>query len=347
MYERSTWELTLMLANVTGPLRQRIRSPLTLTVMVAVLATILLSLRAGPFIAVDTLVTGSMWALIAAGLALVFGVMNVPNFAQGEYFMVGTLSGYLVYQGLHPRVSSAVLVAIITLAVALCVGALLGAVTDLAIFAPMRKRSREQWVLNSFVVTIGISLILINGHQLFFGSDYKGILGYLSGPPAQVLGVGVARDRVMALAVGMTAILALGSMLRFSRIGRAMRGVAQDETGARLAGINVGRIHTLVFALSSGLAALAGATLLSVFPSYPYVGVQPLYVAWTVVILAGLGNVGGALIAGFVVALLQSSSSYFLGSAWVDVVPFALIVVILVVRPYGLFGQGVRGIWEQ
>jgi branched-chain amino acid transport system permease protein len=112
-------------------------------------------------------------------------------------------------------------------------------------------------------------------------------------------------------------------------------------------GIDIGKIHTVTFAISSALAALAGAALLFMFPSFPYVGVQPLYIAWTVVILVGLGNVGGAIVGGFIVAFLQTATSYFVGSAWQDVVPFLIIVAILTLRPSGIFGRQVRGIWEQ
>jgi branched-chain amino acid transport system permease protein len=188
---------------------------------------------------------------------------------------------------------------------------------------------------------------MINAHQLIWGTDYKGIVAYFNGPPIHVLGVSIALDRVFAIGVAAVAIAGLWWLLSYSRIGRAIRAVSQDEPGALMVGINVGRMRTLTFAISSGLAALAGATLLFQFPSFPFVGVKPLYVAWTVVILAGLGNVGGAVVAGFIIALLEANTGFFIGSAWEDVVPFALIVLILAVRPTGLFGRAVRSVWEQ
>jgi branched-chain amino acid transport system permease protein len=302
--------------------------------------------RGGTFILVDSLVTGAIWALVAAGLALTFGVMGVPNFAQGEFFMVGTLSGYLVYTALS-GVQGRPYVPVVTILMALVVGFVLGALVDLAVFSQMRRRIREGWVMNTFVVTVGISVVMINAHQLIWGTDYKGIVAYFNGPPIHVLGVSIALDRVFAISVAAVAIAGLWWLLSYSRIGRAIRAVSQDEPGALMVGINVGRMRTLTFAISSGLAALAGATLLFQFPSFPYVGVKPLYVAWTVVILAGLGNVGGAVVAGFIIALLEANTGFFIGSAWEDVVPFALIVLILAVRPTGLFGRAVRSVWEQ
>ncbi|HYS29056.1 MAG TPA: branched-chain amino acid ABC transporter permease [Candidatus Limnocylindria bacterium] len=328
-------------------LSREFRSPVTTGLIVGVLALAIFGVvRGGTFIVVDSLVTGAIWALVAAGLALTFGVMGVPNFAQGEFFMVGTLSGYLVYTALS-GVQGRPYVPFVTILMALVVGFVLGALVDLAVFSQMRRRIREGWVMNTFVVTVGISVVMINAHQLIWGTDYKGIVAYFNGPPIHVLGVSIALDRVFAISVAAVAIAGLWWLLSYSRIGRAIRAVSQDEPGALMVGINVGRMRTLTFAISSGLAALAGATLLFQFPSFPFVGVKPLYVAWTVVILAGLGNVGGAVVAGFIIALLEANTGFFIGSAWEDVVPFALIVLILAVRPTGLFGRAVRSIWEQ
>lgn len=328
-------------------LSREFRSPVTTGLIVGVLALAIFGVvRGGTFILVDSLVTGAIWALVAAGLALTFGVMGVPNFAQGEFFMVGTLSGYLVYTALS-GVQGRPYVPFVTILMALVVGFVLGALVDLAVFSQMRRRIREGWVMNTFVVTVGISVVMINAHQLIWGTDYKGIVAYFNGPPIHVLGVSIALDRVFAISVAAVAIAGLWWLLSYSRIGRAIRAVSQDEPGALMVGINVGRMRTLTFAISSGLAALAGATLLFQFPSFPFVGVKPLYVAWTVVILAGLGNVGGAVVAGFIIALLEANTGFFIGSAWEDVVPFALIVLILAVRPTGLFGRAVRSVWEQ
>lgn len=326
-------------------------SPTGLMILAATSLALVGSALAGPFILVDSLVTGGMWALVAAGLALVFGVMNIPNFAQGEFFMVGTLASYLTFTSLrldaHESGVFGWAMPLVSILMAACVGALVGTTVDRTVFAPLRRRVRAQWVMNTFVVTVGLSVIMINLHQLLWGTDYKGIFHYWNYPPIHVLGVSVGFDRFMSFAIGVGAIGGLWGILRFSRVGLAIRAVAQDEAGALMVGIDIGRMHTLTFALSSALAALAGASLLFMFPSYPYVGVKPLYVAWTVVILAGLGDVGGAIASGFIVALFETVTSYFVGTQWEDVVPFALILLVLLVRPSGIFGRAVRGVWEQ
>lgn len=331
---------------------ERIRriSPTTLSVVVAIVVVLAVaSYFRGTFIVVGTLVTGSTWALMAVGLSLVFGVMNVLNFAQGAFFMVGTLASYLSY-GWLTRTDVPVLRhlnPLLAIGFAMCVGFVLGVLTDLSLFRALRHRSDERWMMNTFVLTMGISVVLVGVHQLVWGPNFKGIGQYWSTAPIAVLGTRITWDQLTTVLISLAAIVVLGIGLKVTRIGRAVRAVAQDERGAQLGGIDVSRIHTLTLGVGSAVAALAGAALLYRFPSTPTVGDQPLAIAFTVVILAGLGNVVGAIGAGFVVALLQTLSDSFLGTTWESVVTFALIVVILVFRPQGLFGRQVRGVWEQ
>jgi branched-chain amino acid transport system permease protein len=201
--------------------------------------------------------------------------------------------------------------------------------------------------MNTFLLTAGVSVVLVNGDQLLFGNDFRGITRYWDVPPLELLGVSVSVDRVLVFVIALVTIAVFSVFLRSTRMGRAMRAVSQDETGAQMAGIDLNRIFMLTLGLSCGLASLAGASLLFMFPSYPSVGVQPLYLAWYVVILAGLGNVQGAVVGAFIVALLQTLTVYFIGVGWVDVLPTAFIIFILLFKPSGLFGSEVKGVWEQ
>ncbi len=308
-----------------------------------------------PSIVVDTFVTGGMWALMAAGLALVFGVMNIPNFAHGEFFMIGSLVAYFVFTPINNAVyndpSGTTLLKIFGpfpgMVIAALVGFAIGAVLEVILFRPLRRRSREQWVMNTFLLTAGISVVLVNGDELIFGNDFRGASRYWDVPPLQILGVSVSMDRAAVFVIAMVTILLFSLFLLRTRTGRAMRAVAQDEAGAQMAGISLNRIFVLTMGLSCGLAALAGASLLWLYPSSPTVGQQPLYLAWYVVILAGLGNVQGAIIGAFIVSLLQTVTVYYVGVDWVDVLPTLFIIVILLFKPSGLFGSEVKGVWEQ
>ena len=334
---------------IVGWLKSAAGLSILLSVAVAVAAT----LDRGPYVMVNTVVMGGMLALVAVGLALVFGVMNIPMFAHGEYFMIGTLVAYYVFTPINaladanPDSLLAGIAPLITIVAAMLVGAAAGVASEVLIFSNLRKRSRENWVMNSFLLTVGLSVVLINGHQLFFGADFKGIVRFWSGPPLTIMEVFVSRDRAMAFFLAMVVVIAFWFFLTYSRTGRAIRAVSQDETGALIVGIGLNSILMLTMAISCALAAVAGASLLFMYPSYPSVGLEPLYMAWFVVILAGLGNVLGALAGAFIVALLKVLTVEYIGAGWDFVVPSALIIVILVLKPSGLFGSEVRGILDK
>jgi branched-chain amino acid transport system permease protein len=307
-----------------------------------------------PSILVDTLITGGMWALMAGGLALVFGVMNVPNFAHGEFFMIGSLVAITIFGPIQKVLRSNpdnlflnVFGPFPGILAAVVVGFVVGVLLEVVLFRALRRRASEQWLMNVFLLTAGISVILVNGNRLLFGNDFRGIRAYWDTDPLEILGVGVSVDRAMVFVIAMITIAMFAVFLQRTRTGRAMRAVAQDETGAQMGGIDLNRIFMLTMGVSCALAALAGAVLLFMYPSFPDVGVQPLYLAWYVVILAGLGNVQGAIIGAFIVALLQTLTIYYVGLGWVDVLPTAFIILILLFKPSGLFGSEVKGVWEQ
>jgi branched-chain amino acid transport system permease protein len=135
--------------------------------------------------------------------------------------------------------------------------------------------------------------------------------------------------------------------MTYTRTGRAIRAVSQDENGALMVGIGIKGILMLTMSLSCALAAIAGASLLFMYPSYPSVGLEPLYMAWFVVILAGLGNVLGAVMGAFMVALLKVLTVEYIGSGWDFVVASAVIIVVLIFKPSGIFGSEVRGVLDK
>jgi branched-chain amino acid transport system permease protein len=319
----------------------------------SLLLAVLIAVQAGASQLANVVVTGGMWALLAAGLALVFGVMNIPHFAHGESFMVGAYVGYFVFTPLntylkdHPNGLLGFAAPLIGVLAAMVVGALLGAFLERLIFAPLRKRTRVGWVMNTFLLTVGLSFIMTNGTMLVLGPNFRGIPRYYDFSPLEFLGVRVAFDRIFAFVIAIVVIAILTWFMQKTRTGRAIRAVSQDETGAQLVGINLGFVHTLTFSLATAMAAMAGAALLFMFQAYPTVGLKPLYFAWYVVMLVGLGNVYGAIFGGFIVALLQTATQQFIGIAWEDVVPTVVMILILILIPSGIFGSEVKGIQEQ
>ncbi|MBC8248724.1 MAG: branched-chain amino acid ABC transporter permease [Anaerolineales bacterium] len=283
---------------------------------------------------------GGLYALMAAGLTLVLGVMNISSFMHGELYMIGAYMGWFAFVELGLNPILAILFAALGSFIA-------GMVIERSFFYPLRRRSKEGWLLNAYLVTVGLSFVLQNAALAIFRPIYRGIRTYWVGSIRISSGMSISVDRFMGFLVAVATIVAFWLFLRGTKIGRAIRAVAQDERGAMLVGIELDRIHTLSFGLSSMLAGIAGASLLSINPAYPTMGLLPLAKSWLVVILAGLGNIRGAIIGGFIVGIVEAASYYFLGAGWQDVTSVTMLIIILLFKPSGLFGTEVKGILER
>jgi branched-chain amino acid transport system permease protein len=327
--------------------------PAIIVLIGSLVLAVFLGIQTGPSQLLNTFVTGGMWALLAVGLALVFGVMNIPHFAHGESFMVGAYIAYFVFTPIQKALKASpdpLLTALAPFAgivAAALAGFVLGIVLERLVFYPLRKNTKSGWIMNAFLVTVGISFVMTNGATLVLGPNFRGIPRYWNIAPIDMLGVRVSVERLVAFAIAVLTIVALWLFLRNTRTGRAIRAVSQDETGATMVGINLDFIQSLTFALATATAALAGAVLLFMFQAYPTVGLKPLYFAWYVVMLAGLGNIAGAAVGGFIVALLQTATQQFFGVNWEDVIPTVIMVIVLILVPSGIFGSEVKGIQEQ
>ncbi|MCG8641575.1 MAG: branched-chain amino acid ABC transporter permease [Desulfobacterales bacterium] len=325
------------------------KSAAGLSILITILVAVFAAVNSGPYLLVNTIVTGGMLALVATGLTLMLGVLNIAMFAHGEFFMIGSLTAFYVFTPISNYISNnpdsfialiGPLVAIVAAAVA---GAVSGIIAEKLVFGPLRKRSTDNWVMNSFLLTVGVSVLLVNLHQLIFGADFKGIVGYWSGMPVSIADVYISRDRAMAFVIAAFIVAVFWYFMTYTRTGMSIRAVSQDITGAQIVGIDIGKIVLLTISLSCALSAVAGGSLLFMYPSYPTVGLEPLYMAWFVVILSGLGNILGAVAGAFMVALLKAVTVEYVGAGWDFVVPSALIMVILIVKPSGIFGSDVRG----
>jgi len=327
--------------------------PVVLVGTFSLILLIAIGIKGGPAQIFNTIVVGGMWALLAVGLALVFGVMNIPHFAHGESFMVGGYVGYfvvtplLVILGERPNPLLKNMAPFAGIIAAGIVGALLGVIIERLIFAPLRHRTKSGWVMNAFLLTVGISFVMTNGATLVLGPNFRGIQNYWDVEPVEFMGARLSVDRLVAFAIAVVTISLFWRFLRATRTGRAIRAVSQDETGAQMVGINLDFIHTLTFSLSTATASIAGAALLFMFQAYPTVGLKPLYFSWYVVMLVGLGNVAGAIVGGFIVALLQTGTQLFFTITWETVIPTVVMIMVLLIAPSGLFGSEVKGVQEQ
>ena len=326
-----------------------IKSAAGISIVTTIVVAVVASIVSGPYLLVNTIITGGMLALVATGLTLMLGVLNIAMFAHGEFFMIGSLTAYYVFTPISNYISKnpdsfmALIGPLIAMVCAAIVGAISGIIAEKLVFGPLRKRSTDNWVMNSFLLTVGLSVLLVNLHQLIFGADFKGIVGYWSGMPVSIADVFISRDRVMAFIIAVVIIAIFWFFMTYTRTGMAIRAVSQDITGAQIVGIDIEIIVLLTISLACALSAVAGGSLLFMYPSYPTVGLEPLYLAWFVVILSGLGNILGAVAGAFMVALLKVVTVEYIGTGWDFVVPSALIMLVLIFKPSGIFGSDVRG----
>jgi branched-chain amino acid transport system permease protein len=290
-------------------------------------------------IIVTAILRGGTYALMALGLSLVFGVMKIANFAHGEFYMLGTFFAFFVFTGLK-------LSPVLTVIAAALLAFVAGMIIERGIFYPLRLRSKSNWLMNTFLLTLGISIILQNVAKLAWGARYRGITSYFEGS-MQVSTINVPHDRIFSFLVACIAIIAMALFLQKTKLGRAIRSVSMDETGASLVGVNLNVIHTLTFGMSCALAALAGACLLSINPAFPTMGVNPLYKSWFVMILVGMGNLWGSIVGGLIVGALETISYFKFGAGWQDVISLIVIIFMLIVKPGGIFARkGVKSAVE-
>jgi len=281
------------------------------------------------------LVRGAMYALMGIGLSLIFGILGVVNFAHGEFFMLGTYAMYYVSAVLGlPFLAGVAAAALVLFAV--------GVLVERGLIEPLRKRAGRDWVLDSFVLTIGLMVILQNLALLGFGSRRRGITTMIEG--GVVFGdVTITYERLAILALAVVIVALLAAYIKFTDTGKAIRATAQHPEAAQTLGIDINRIYTIAFGIGAALAGAAGALLISIFPAFPTVGYQPVLKSFAVVILGGLGNIPGAIAGGFVLGIVEAYAIFFMSAGWQSVITPVIIILVLIFRPQGLFTvQGER-----
>jgi branched-chain amino acid transport system permease protein len=274
------------------------------------------------------LVMGASYVLMAAGFSLIWGMMGVLNLAHGEFYMLGAFAAYYASSllGLNPVLSAFIAMVLILF---------FGMGFERILLAPLYGRKGAD--TDTVLITVGASILIQNLALIFFGEKYKGLPMYFDGE-LELGPIILSYDRLIVLIVGLLLICLLWYLMKFTRIGMAMRAVSQNRDGASLIGINVGRIFYLAFGLSAAFAAAAGALLAPIFFVYPTVGAGPLLMAFAIVIFGGLGSVKGAIFAGFIFGVFESLMVLMVSSEWKDVLVFILVIIILAIRPRGLFG---------
>jgi branched-chain amino acid transport system permease protein len=280
---------------------------------------------------VNGLVLGATYALLGIGLTLIFGIMRVVNFAHGELYALGAYMAFAVVTILKLNFFYALIIAGV-------VGFTFGAVVE---YVLLRRRSLAN-IDEVMLIMIGAMIIMQNTELLVWGGVAKVVPSPFSQDPLVFGEVSVSPIRLFVLVTAVLLLLVFYFMIERSRLGMAMRATFQDRDAARIVGVNVSRIYTLTFALGSGMAAIAGALLSPIFVVSPTMGDLSSLKAFAIVILGGLGNLGGAAIGGFALALIEEFGAGYVSTAYRDALGFLVILFVMVIRPSGLFSAKVR-----
>jgi branched-chain amino acid transport system permease protein len=368
------------LVGVFGPLGQVflfvVGSAVVLSAIIIVIALLLRGTRTGtdlltatlvilPQVIVDGLVRGFLFATIALGYTLVYGVLEFINFAHGEIFMVGAFSGaafgtLLASAGLLPNIPPLLFV-IASVAVGMVVSGLLAVIIERVAYRPLRGAPR----LVPLISAIGVSLLLQDGVRLIANVTGLGFNARFQtpnfGPPLQLAQIPVTPERNIPLILDVRALifivaavimlLALNYLVNATKLGTAIRAVAQDRPTASLMGIDVNKIITITFLIGGALGGAAGILFgVRVGTVNPYVGFLPGLKAFTAAVLGGIGNITGAMVGGIVLGFLEAFVASYLslltagalsGASYADIVAFTILILILIFRPSGLLGESV------
>ncbi len=285
-------------------------------------------MHAVPQLIVSTILLGGIYALIAVGLTLIFGVMRVVNFAHGEFLMLAMYAAFWAFTLLHfdPY---------LTLVVSLPLFFAVGWVSYRAVMRPVIHASHNVQIFTTVGLSIAlqnVALVLFTADARFVRTDYYAVVVRLFGAAFNVA-------QIVAFTIAILTTFALFAFMRWSYTGKIMRATAQDRDAASLMGIDTDRVYAVTWAVGITCVGVAGVLLAPVYPVYPTAGLQFVLIAYVAVVLGGLGDMAGALIAALLVAAVEVIGSYVIGTAWKEVLYLVLFIGILIVRPAGLFGQ--------
>ena len=292
---------------------------------------------------VNGVVLGATYGLIALGYTMVYGIIQLINFAHGEIFMVGAFAGLAMYSYVLPESMQGnpfIVLPLVVLA-AVVVSVTVALIVERFGYRPLRRAPR----LAPLITAIGVSIFLQELVRLFYPGARSQVSfpRIIEGPNLELGGVTIARTSLFLLIVALGLMVALQTFIRTSRTGKAMRATSQDPDTARLMGINTDRIIVLTFALGAALAAVAGVMQGMRFVSIDFrIGFLGGVKAFTAAVLGGIGNITGAMLGGFVLGIVEAmTTQYLLGSAYKDVAAFVVLIAVLVFRPQGLLGERV------
>lgn len=273
---------------------------------------------------VNGLVVGTLYSLVALGLTIIYGVMNLANFAQGEFAMIGGFAAFFMVQQGFPYP-----VAVI---IAFASAGLIGLIVHFLANYPLRQSEPINMMLSS----LGVSLFLVNLAQYLFSPNPQVVDSPLSGRSFQFFGVFVSQQRLLIALVSIVLCVLVYILLEYTRFGRAVRAASLDPDTAVLYGVPTKKISFLTFVLGVALTGIAGALVGPVYYVYPTMGISLTLKAFVVVVLGGMGNVVGAIAGGLVIGLIESLAGGYISTGFQDAIVFGVLFLVLIFRPQGI-----------
>ncbi len=278
------------------------------------------------------LLLGGIYAVAALGLSLVFGIMDIVNLAHGHMLMVGAYVAIVLFTALG-------LTPIVGMVVAFAVLFVLGMALQRVVLERVVGEGMEQPI----IVLFGLALILESLGRIVVGSSAQATEIGIPGDAIAIAGATLSFPRVVTFVLSIALILGTWAFLKYTTTGLAIRATAQNSSAAQYMGVDTDNIYVLTLGIGTGLAGAAGALLSMLFPITPYVGWSYLLKAFAVVVLGGVGSVAGTLVGGLILGVSENVGVLYLGGGFRDIISFGIFVLVLLVRPHGLFGSSGGG----
>ncbi len=286
---------------------------------------------------INGLQTGSIYALIALGYTMVYGIVRLINFAHGDILMIGAYGLLMAVSNGMPFIPALIL------SIIFC--AILGVLIDFFAYRPLRNAPK----ISVLITAIGMSFLLESLALIIFGADpkvidAKYIPSFLSGNNQINLGiVNISVLSIFVILITLVCMLILNLFVKKTKLGKATRAVSQDAGAAQLMGINVNLTIATIFAIGSGLGALGGVLYALMYPRIePYMGILPGLKAFIAAVFGGIGSIPGAMVGGYVLGIIESYTKGYISSTWANPIVFGVLILILIFKPSGLFGKNLK-----
>jgi len=284
---------------------------------------------------INGLSLGAIYALIALGYTMVYGVLRLINFAHGDVYMLGAFAGYFLANALQLDANPSVLWAIVVTIGAMAICAAIGILIERLAYRPVRHHSR----LTALITAIGVSLLLEYGGQVVFGATPRFFPQMIRSQTYVVGGIQITNQSLLIIVISVAVMFGLHFIVHRTKIGKAMRATSYNLPVARLMGINTDQVIAFTFALGSALAAAGGVLVALAIPRIdPLMGLMTGLKAFVAAVLGGIGNIPGAMLGGMLIGLMETGLSATAYSTYRDAVAFAVLILILLFRPAGILG---------